>query len=125
MITGKKINSLDTQIILTIGGVAAGRGLGLLLTDLKAMKTGTTFEKTHHWVVGLLIAILGVIFAAFRILKESAIFITAVGFGLLLTDLPDMGKQLDNLRDQEPISQGVSNPPYDEYGSEFIELNEN
>ena len=131
MITGKKQpikkikpSSMDTIAILSIGGIGAGVGIGRIMTDLKEMKTDSPLSNIHHWVAGLFLGLIGVFAGIFGYVKNAAMFLTAVGFGIMLTDLKDMGKQLDNLRDQEPITEGVDNPPYNEYGSEYIDINE-
>ena len=107
----------------SIGGLAGGIGIGNVMTNLKEMKSGSPFEKVHHWVTGLIVSIIGILAGALGYFKSASLFLTSIGFGIMLTDLKDMGKQLDNIRDSDPITEGVANPPYNEFnGSDFINI---
>lgn len=101
---------IDTAVFVTMGGLGAGIGAGGLMTELADIKKGSAIAEVHHWVVGALISLTGIILAVVKKLKWSAPFLCAFGLGIALTDLRHMGKQIDNLRDNEPISTGILNP---------------
>lgn len=102
----KKID-LDKAVIFGIGGTAAGVGLGHLMTDLAAIKKDSPIADIHHWVVGVIASLTGIILNALGVLKGAGIFLVSLGLGITLTDLPHLGKQLDNLRDQDPLTEGL------------------
>ena len=106
----KKID-VDSAIILGIAGTGAGLGLGNIMTDLKDIKKDTPIiSEVHHWVPGVIISLVGVVLNVAGLLKGAGIFLVAVGLGIMLTDLPHFGKQLDNIRDNDPLTEGLTTP---------------
>lgn len=113
MITGKKqaIKKItqfsDSQVVLSMAGVTGGLVIGKTMTEYADLKIGTIFEKVHHWFFGLIVSVLGLILS-FSKYSKSAAFITAIGLGIAVTDLRDMGTQLNNLGGKEKLTEGSS-----------------
>ena len=90
------------------GGTAIGLSFGYAMCELKFMKVDTPVEKIEHWVLGTITSIIGIIVGFTKKYEGLSVFLTTMGLGILLTDVRDLGKQLDNLRDQEPLDTGIA-----------------
>ena len=77
------------------------------MTDLKIMKENTPIDNIHHWVLGAIISLTGIIFGLVKRLMNLSPFLTSLGFGIMLTDFPHMAKQLDNYYNGQSLDQGI------------------
>lgn len=118
MITGKKgakikrkVVDVDHPIIWGVGGFTSGLAVGNAMIFLKDLKTGTIVENVHHWIIGVVLTIAGIIGNLTKKLGDSSIFLVTMGLGIMITDLPHAGKQIDNLLDNEPLTKGLTDPP--------------
>lgn len=94
-------------MIYVVGGLGGGIGIGNTMTSLKLMKQNTPVDKVHHWVVGMIISLTGIITGFIKKFRNLSPFLTSLGLGIMLTDFPHLAKQLDNYWDGDPLDQGI------------------
>lgn len=97
----------DDALIKSVYGLTAGLSLGYVMTEYADVKDGTIIEDIHHYWIGLIATVCGLILSFTKKSKNIGLFMISLGLGITLTDLRDLGKEVGKATDNEELTKAM------------------